>query len=101
MEKYDRIANSGEFDELKRSKMRFIWPIVILFFCFFLTLPIMSGYAKPLMGSFVLGHVTFGYLYGLSFYIVAWVLAYVYVKKARQFDERAQSIVQKYGEKEA
>lgn len=100
MDRYVEIARSGEFKELRRAKMRFIWPTVILFFIYYLTLPIMSGYAKQLMGTFVSGYVTFGYLFGLTFYIIAWILAFVYVRKARQFDEKAESIIEHYVHKE-
>lgn len=101
MERYDRIANSAEFQRLRRSKLLFIWPIVLLFLIYYLTLPILAGYARPLMNSFVVGHVTFGYLYGMLYYLVAWGLAFLYVGKARQFDEQAKILMDKYGRKGA
>ncbi|RST73096.1 DUF485 domain-containing protein [Siminovitchia acidinfaciens] len=96
MENFDQIANSKEFGELKRSKLRFIWPVVILFFCLYLSFPLMAAYAKPLMGKFVFGNLTFGYLYGVSLYFVAWALAFVYFVKAKGFDEKAKETVEKY-----
>ncbi|GGA38025.1 hypothetical protein GCM10007416_08710 [Kroppenstedtia guangzhouensis] len=99
MEKYTAIARSKEFKKLKRAKLVFIWPIVILFLLYYLTLPLMAGYARPLMSSFVTGHITFGYLYGVFFYLVAWALAYLYVRKARKFDERARAIIDPYTRK--
>lgn len=99
MEKYSKIARSREFHKLRSSKMLFIWPVVILFLLYYFTLPLMAGYARPLMGSFVVGNITFGYLYGILFYFVAWGLAFWYVRKARQFDDRSKALLDQYAEK--
>ena len=96
MEDFQKIASSQDFKEFKRSKSKFLWPIVILFVCYYLALPLMAGYAKDLMGSFVFSNITFGYLFGISYYIVAWGLAFVYVLRARKFDQRASEILSKY-----
>ncbi|EGK12218.1 DUF485 domain-containing protein [Kroppenstedtia eburnea] len=99
MEKYAEIARSQEFKKFKRAKLVFIWPIVILFLLYYLTLPLLAGYARPLMSSFITGHITFGYLYGVLCYLVAWILAYLYVRKARKFDEQARAIIDPYTRK--
>ncbi|MFS0643350.1 DUF485 domain-containing protein [Siminovitchia sp. 179-K 8D1 HS] len=96
MASYSKIARTEEFAELKRSKMIFIWPVVILFFCLYLSLPLMAAYAKPLMSKFLFGNITFGYLYGVSLYFVAWILAFVYFFKAKAFDKKAKTLVDKY-----
>ncbi|MBM7717463.1 DUF485 domain-containing protein [Siminovitchia sp. FSL H7-0308] len=96
MANYDKIACTKEFVELKRSKMKFIWPIVILFFCLYLSFPLMAAYAKPLMSKFLFGNITFGYLFGVSLYFVAWALAFVYFLKAKGFDQKAKALVEKY-----
>lgn len=90
--RYQAIARSDGFRTLVRRKMAFVWPVTILFVAFYLLLPLLAGYARPLMGSFVVGHVTFGYAYGLIYYVVAWALAYVYVRAARSFDARAREL---------
>ena len=94
---YDEIANSKEFAEFKKEKLRFIWPIVIVFFCLYLSFPLMAAFAKPLMSKFVAGNITFGYLYGVSLYFVAWALAFVYFVKAKKFDQQAKAVIEKYG----
>lgn len=96
MEKYRVIARSEEFKRFKRAKVMFVWPIVILFLLYYLTLPLMAGYARPLMSSFIVGNITFGYLYGVLFYFVAWGLAFLYVRKARKFDEQAKVFVHRH-----
>lgn len=96
MERHEVIAQSKEFKRLKQAKTRFIWPIVFLFILYYATLPIMAAYAKPLMGTLVFGNVTFGYMYGMSYYIIAWALAFVYVVKAAGFDKQVKALLEKY-----
>ncbi|MEI3607163.1 DUF485 domain-containing protein [Pseudogracilibacillus sp. SE30717A] len=96
---FEQIEQTEEFKELKRQKYKFIFPVPILFFLYYLTFPILSAYAKPLMTKLVIGNLTFGYLFGLSYFIVIWTLAFVYVVKARKYDRMIDEIVQKYGPK--
>ena len=96
MYNYQQIANSTEYQQLQKSKRSFIWPVVLIFIAYYMTLPLMAGYAKDVMSTFVFGNITFGYLYGISYYLVAWTLAFIYVVKARQFDAKSESIIKKF-----
>lgn len=97
---FERIEASEEFKRLKRRKYRFIFPIPIVFFLYYLAFPILSAYAKPLMTTLVVGNFTFGYLFGVSYYIVIWSLAFLYVYKAKQYDNMVEDIITKYESKE-
>ncbi len=97
---FERIEKSEEFQNLKRRKYKFVFTIPILFFFYYLTFPILSAYAKPLMSSIVFGNFTFGYLFGISYYVVIWTLAFVYVWKAKSYDRQVEEIIAKYGPKE-
>ena len=90
--KLAEIADTQAFKELRRAKLSFIWPVTLLFVAFYLLLPLLAGYAKPLMSKYVVGFVTFGYAYGLIYYLVAWGLAFLYVAVARRFDRASQAI---------
>ncbi|CCQ94217.1 conserved hypothetical protein [[Clostridium] ultunense Esp] len=92
MGNWSKISSSKEFKELERSKALFVWPITILFILYYLSLPLLAGYAKPLMNTYVVGSVTFGYLYAVAQFFVAWILAFVYVGRARRFDESANKL---------
>ncbi|QQK76860.1 DUF485 domain-containing protein [Salicibibacter cibarius] len=96
---YERIAASEEYKQFKKQKFTFIWPIVILFVLYYATLPILAAYAQEFMGTLVFGNITFGYLYGMAYYIVAWGLAFVYVVKAAGFDKKVSAILDKYLDK--
>ncbi len=94
---YEKIEQSEEFKALKRKKYKFIFPVPILFFLYYLTFPILSAYAKPLMTTIVFGNFTFGYLFGISYYLVIWALAFIYVAVARSYDRQVDEIIAKYG----
>lgn len=93
---FEMIEQTEEFKELKRRKYRFIFPVPILFIVYYLLFIVMSAYQQDLMAKFVLGNLTFGYLFGISYYLVIWILAFVYVFKARQYDRLVEEIKAKY-----
>jgi len=90
-----QIAEDPKFRTFLRKKVFVLWTVVVLFLVFYMLLPIFAGYAKPLMAKYVLGFVTFGYAFGLLYYLVAWGLAYVYVVLSRGFDRDARAFAEK------
>ncbi|WP_233554764.1 DUF485 domain-containing protein [Deinococcus cavernae] len=44
------------------------------------------SYNKPLMATKVMGNITFGYVQ----FIMGWVMAWIYVQRARTFDRLAE-----------
>lgn len=93
--KWKSIAESAEFQELARKRRKFLVPATIFFLIYYFILPVCAGYAKGLMAYKVIGHINFGYLFALSQFVMVWVLAYVYVRKADQFDKDASALVAK------
>ncbi|MBE3549799.1 MAG: DUF485 domain-containing protein [Brockia lithotrophica] len=90
-----QIVEDPKFRTFLRKKVLTLWTVVVLFLVFYMLLPIFAGYAKPLMAKYVLGFVTFGYAFGLLYYLVAWGLAFVYVVLARSFDRDARAFAEK------
>lgn len=89
---WDKIAESSQFQALVKKKKAFLIPTIILFLIYFFALPVMAGYFKPLMLKKIPGFVNFAYLFSVSQFIVAWALAYIYTKKANQFDDMISQI---------
>src|SRR5699024_12163625 len=77
-------------------KYRFIFPVPLLFIVYYLFFIVMSAYAQDFMSQPLWGNLTTGYLFGVSYYIVVWALAFVYVIKARQYDKLVDEIFEKY-----
>jgi len=92
---WDRIASSREFKDLMATKRSFIVPAFIFFVIYYFALPVLVGYAPQLMGTKVMGPVNLAYLFALSQFFVAWIIAGLYVKAANNFDRLSQDILDK------
>jgi uncharacterized membrane protein (DUF485 family) len=79
-------ASSAEpvVEELSRRHNRFVWPMTVFFLLYYLALPFLAGEAPGLMGTKVFGQFTFGYLFALSQFLMAFVVAWVYSRWARR-----------------
>ena len=87
------IAASARFQELLRAKRRFIIPAMIIFIVYYFALPVLVGYARPLMEKRVFGPVNVAYLFALSQFFMAWIIAALYVRAANRFDRQAREII--------
>lgn len=92
---WELIAASPRFKELLRAKRRFIIPAMIVFMVYYFALPVLVGYARPLMEKRILGPVNLAYLFALSQFFMAWIIAALYVRAANRFDRRADEIISK------
>jgi uncharacterized membrane protein (DUF485 family) len=92
---WDRIAASSEFKDLMATKKVFIVPAFIFFVVYYFALPVLVGYAPQFMATKVIGNVNLAYLFALSQFFMAWIIAYLYVKAAGGFDKLAKDIIDK------
>ncbi len=91
---WDKIAESKEFQDLMATKKMFIVPAFIFFVVYYFALPALVGYAPQFMATKVLG-VNLAYLFALSQFFVAWLIAGLYVRAANNFDRLAKDILDK------
>jgi uncharacterized membrane protein (DUF485 family) len=91
---WDRIAASREFQDLMAIKRTFIVPAFIFFLVYYFALPVLVGYAPKFMALKVIGPVNLAYLFALSQFFVAWIIAGLYVKAANNFDRLAKDILE-------
>jgi uncharacterized membrane protein (DUF485 family) len=94
---WDRVAASKKFRDLMATKKVFIVPAVVFFVVYYFALPILVGYAPQLMSTRVIGVVNLAYLFALSQFIVAWIIAALYVKAADDFDQLSNDIIENAG----
>lgn len=92
---WDRIADSTEFKDLMATKKTFIVPAFIFFVIYYFALPVLVGYAPHFMDTRVIGRVNLAYLFALSQFLVAWLIAGLYVKAADNFDRLSKDILDK------
>jgi uncharacterized membrane protein (DUF485 family) len=92
---WDQIAASREFQDLMATKRIFIVPAFLFFVIYYFALPILVGYAPHFMATKVIGVVNLAYLFALSQFFMAWIIAALYVKAANRFDDLARDIFEK------
>ena len=92
---WDEIAESKPFQDLMATKKVFIVPAFIFFVIYYFALPVLVGYAPQFMSTKVIGEVNLAYLFALSQFFVAWIIAGLYVRAANDFDRLAKDILDK------
>ena len=90
---WDKIAESKDFKDLMATKRIFIVPAFIFFVVYYFALPVLVGYAPGFMSTRV-GWVNLAYLFALSQFFVAWLIAGLYVRAASDFDRLSKDIVE-------
>src|SRR5579862_616206 len=94
---WDRIAETQQFKDLMATKKMFIVPAFVFFVLYYFALPVLVGYAPHFMSTKVIGQVNLAYLFALSQFFVAWLIAWLYVKAASDFDRLSKDIIEKNG----
>jgi len=96
---WDEIAESQQFQDLMATKRIFIVPAFIFFVVYYFALPVLVGYAPQFMATKVIGKANLAYLFALSQFFVAWLIAGLYVRAANDFDRLAKDILDKANNK--
>jgi uncharacterized membrane protein (DUF485 family) len=91
---WESIASSERFRNLLRAKRRFVVPAMIFFIAYYFALPVLIGYARPFMEKRVWGAVNLAYLFALSQFFMAWIIAALYVRAAAKFDRMARDVIE-------
>lgn len=91
---WDQIANSRNFQDLMATKKMFIVPAFVFFVVYYFALPVLVGYAPNFMATKVWGVVNVAYLFALSQFFVAWIIAALYVRAANDFDRLSKDIIE-------
>ncbi len=96
---WEGLEETTEFKELVRARWRFVAPATIFFLVYYFALPLSNGLFPSFMRTEVIGHINIAYLFALSEFVMAWVLAYFYIRQAtRVFDPLAEKVRQRAGQ---
>jgi uncharacterized membrane protein (DUF485 family) len=88
------INADPRFQTLHRKKTNFLLGLMIFSVIFYFLLPLGAAYCPELFKVKVWGVVNVGILFALSEFIVAWVIAFIYSRRANTvFDAMAQEII--------
>jgi uncharacterized membrane protein (DUF485 family) len=90
---YEQVQATPEFQHLKRTLRRFIFPATAAFLAWYLLYVLMSAYARDFMSTQLLGNINVAYVFGLLQFISTFVIAFVYSRYAdKHFDPSADRL---------
>src|SRR5579862_932475 len=90
---WDAITRDPRFIDLHRRKSAFLWGLMLLSVAYYFLLPIGAAYFQDLFKVRVWGVINIGLLFALSEFAVAWLVAWIYSRKAsRDFDQLAAQL---------
>ena len=98
---WDRVAAMTEFKQLLARKRKFIIPATVFFIAYYFALPVLVGYAPGVMDRKVFGVINLAYLFALSQFFMAWIIAALYVRVAMKWDVMAHAIIARLREPRA
>jgi len=94
---WDKVIADPRFQSLHRRKQGFLTGLMIFSVVFYFLLPIGAAYFQGLYKTKVWGVVNFGLLFALSQFVVAWLIAFYYSRRAgAEFDRAASEIAATY-----
>jgi uncharacterized membrane protein (DUF485 family) len=93
---WNAIAADPEFKDLLSAKARFIISATIFFIIYYFTLPVLVGWFPQVMDRKVIGQVNWAYLFALSQFFMAWILAFLYVGAAAGWDRQAAALISRF-----
>jgi uncharacterized membrane protein (DUF485 family) len=94
---WNAVIADPRFQTLHRRKQGFLTGLMVFSIVFYFLLPIGAAYFQDLFKVKVWGVVNFGLLFALSQFIVAWLVAFYYSRRAgAEFDRLAAEIAATY-----
>lgn len=94
---WNAIARDADFKALVRRKLKLVVPATVFFVVYYFALPVGVGWFPDFMKQKVWGDVNIAYLFALSQFFMAWVLAFIYVVAAAGWDRSERSLLTKFG----
>ncbi len=90
-----RIMNRPEFAQLLVAKRRFIVPCCVFFLLYYFAFLILVGWFPDLVKKPVIGKVNVAYLFALSQFVMAWGMAWLYMRRAAVYDRAVAEMLKK------
>ena len=94
---WNMIARDADFKALVSRKIKLIVPATLFFIIYYFALPIGVGWFPDFMKQKMIGDVNIAYLFALSQFGMAWILALVYVIAATGWDRAQRALLEKFG----
>ena len=79
---WTRACAGAAFVELKSQRFRLVRALTAIYLICYLGLAVLCGFFRDAMGIKVLGPMNLGYALILGNYVVAWILALIYLRRS-------------------
>jgi uncharacterized membrane protein (DUF485 family) len=90
---WEGLEETDEFRKLVQARWRFVAPATVFFLVYYFALPLSNGLFPSVMRTELIGHINLAYFFALSQFVMAWLLAYFYIRQAgRVFDPLAEKV---------
>ncbi|GAY17639.1 DUF485 domain-containing protein [Mycobacterium sp. shizuoka-1] len=90
---YLAVQASPEFQELRRTLRRFVFPTTAFFLIWYATYVLLGAFAHDFMAIKVWGNINLGLIIGLGQFLTTFLITGLYVRFAnRELDPRAEAI---------
>jgi uncharacterized membrane protein (DUF485 family) len=90
---WDAIAEAPEFQELLRSRRRFLVPSVAFFCAYFLAFLSLLAWAPDTMAKQVIGSISLALVAGASIVVLTFVMAWLYTRKEAEWSDLSRRVV--------
>jgi uncharacterized membrane protein (DUF485 family) len=94
---WNAIERDADFKALVRRKLKLVVPATVFFVVYYFALPVGVGWFPDFMKQKIRGDLNIAYLFALSQFFMAWILALVYVLAAAGWDRSERSLLAKFG----
>ncbi|MGL5734898.1 MAG: DUF485 domain-containing protein, partial [Beijerinckiaceae bacterium] len=92
-EEFIAAQQSAEFQELRKKRRQFTFPVTIAALLWFLLYILLAMFAPDLYANKVWGNINLGIVIGLLQFLTTFLITYVYVKFAdRELEPRTEDI---------
>lgn len=90
---YLAVQASPEFQDLRRTLRRFVFPTTAFFLIWYATYVLLGAFAHDFMATRVWGNINVGLLLGLAQFLTTFLITGLYIRFAnRELDPRAAAI---------
>jgi uncharacterized membrane protein (DUF485 family) len=91
--RYVEVARTPEFDTLRRTLRRFVFPVSAAFLLWYALYVLLSAYARDFMSTKVVGHINIALIFGLLQFVSTFLIAWLYARYAdRRVDPLADAL---------
>jgi uncharacterized membrane protein (DUF485 family) len=81
---WERAARSPELEALVARRRRFVITATVVALVWTFGFVLLTSYAQEFMATFIVDGLTVAYVLGLSVFVMAWTLIWLYLRKSRE-----------------